>query len=232
MYFAILVIANIAFIIVLIVFTIIDFNDELGSQRDEIIPYAHSTFSALVSVLFFYFGLMIGQMIELASKESHQHQNVDYYLEEEGDSNQQESQINIIQANKNNKESPLINSNKSNETYLTTRKQQLYLITISNLITDCLEFLLGTFELFVFPKGFSFSVATVPINATGYSIFALQQLSMLSSGLFTFIAFYYVVRDSYETHHKRETVNLGMEEFNPNTQAKSNSNITDYLTNV
>lgn len=238
-YFPILVILNLAFIIVLVMLTIIDFNDHSGSQRDEVIPYSHSIFSALVSVLLLLFGLKIGKIIEIAAKESDQNKNVDYYLEKDGDFNQG-SQVNIIPDNNNNNNNinnvqgvPLLKQhNKSKETYLMTRKHQLYIIIISNVITDWFECILQSFELFVFPEEFSFSVATVPISITGYTIFVLQQISMLSSSLFNFIAFYFVVRDSYETQHKKKSIKLTVEVMNPDTQIKANANITDYLSNI
>lgn len=234
-YFPILVILNLAFIIVLVVFTIIDFHDHSGSRIDEVIPYSHSIFSALVSLLLLLFGLKIGKIIEIAAKESDQNKNVDYYLEEEEDFNQG-SQVNIFPNNNSNNNVqgvPLLKQhNKSKKTYLMTRKHQLYIITISNVITDWFECILQTSELFVFPEEFSFSVATVPISTTGYIIFVLQQISMLSSSLFNFIAFYYVVRDSYETKHKKKSIKLTVEEINPDTQIKANANITDYLSNI
>lgn len=268
-YFIILVSANVVFMLALLGLSIYEFffpSDWLDHY--EFIPYAHSVFSAIVSVLLFIFSLNIGKMIRMAELESDKHSNVDYYLEEdqdinnkeqirkEGDENDNFSQIipetidfridynQKLQSQTssdsqgkrheiNPHESEITQSYiKSNEIYLSKRKLQLYLISVTNLLSDCLEFIVLTLELFAFPEHFSFSLTTFPITYTGYTLFSFQSISLLGSSLMNFIAFYYVIRDSYEVQHKqltKESLIIGV--IDSDSEEKSNKNITDYLSN-
>lgn len=76
-YFIILVGVNIIFLLGLLALSIYEFfvpTDLLDHY--EYIPYTHSVFSAIVSMLLFIFSLNIGKMIRLATLESDRHSNL------------------------------------------------------------------------------------------------------------------------------------------------------------
>lgn len=110
---------------------------------------------------------------------------------------------------------------------------QLYIISVTSLLSDLIVFIAITLEIFVFSDHFNFSLTTYPITYIGYAIFSIQSICILGSSFMNFIAFYYVIRDSYEIQDNQMTTdNLIIGIIEKDFESKSNKNITDYLSNA
>lgn len=230
-YFIALVIINVICILVSLGFCIYSFQGNQGIH-DEYISYSHSGFSCLVSIFLFLFSFQIHKMIIKSLKYSSQGLIIppevkeDYLYNYKSNEDKRDNVNNKTQEENN--QSPIELNDK--EIYFKTRKKQLYIVALSNVMTDTLEFVFYSIKLFLMGEEyFTFSMKTFAKSKYGFAILVCEQLSLLFSSLFNYIAFYFIIREMYEEHiQPNKENNLLDSEIKKNTIENHNC-IADYL---
>ena len=135
------------------------------------------------------------------------------------------------------KENKLVNNDEEqkeylekNEIFLSTRKKQILCISLANLFTDFFEFVLSLLEAFVYkiPNGADISKLNI------YDL--LNEYSLWLSTFFNYVAFYFIVKNSFNINYVHITKNNEniiitkvLIENNKDEEEKVTNDIDEYL---
>jgi hypothetical protein len=173
-YFWILAIISILLVVASIITDLPDIFDNLKvlkEKADNIIDLLNDSIYFIISVILFIFSIMVRKILTLKSQENTQSNNTD----------------------ENNDNDSIINRN---EIYLSTRKIQIFIISIGNLVTDFIELIISIFKEAIFNKRDGGN------EEDDINIFDLLTLySLWTSTFLNFIAFYFVVRNSFHINY-------------------------------
>ena len=170
-YFWLLAVINIIFVIAIFLIEIIV--DKKNNILDGFFDFINDTVCMAISIILFIFSFMVRKIMIKKSNEINNQDQTD---------DDSENRISL-----------------RNEKYLSTRKIQILIISLSNLITDFFEFILSIFKELIYRNEIE--------ENTLYLIDVLILYSLWLSTFTNFIAFFFVVRDSFHieyTHIKRK----------------------------
>lgn len=206
-YFWILAIISFLLVVASIITDISDiFKDDsifkkIKENADYIIDLLNDFIFFIISVILFIFSIMVRKILTLKSQENTQSNNTD----------------------ENNDNDSIYNRN---EIYLSTRKIQIFIISIGNLVTDFIELIISIFKEAIFNKRDGGN------EEDDINIFDLLTLySLWTSTFLNFIAFYFVVRNSFHINYvhiskKKSSIIL---ETHLIEKEKNNNDIDNFL---
>jgi hypothetical protein len=179
-YFWILAIISFLLVVASIITDISDiFKDDsifkkIKENADYIIDLLNDFIFFIISVILFIFSIMVRKILTLKSQE-----NAKSISKDENDDNDDNDYI-----------------YNRNEIYLSTRKIQIFIISFGNLVTDFVELIISIFKEAVFRK------EDKDIKEDNINIFDILTLySLWTSTFLNYIAFYFVVRNSFHINY-------------------------------
>jgi hypothetical protein len=185
-YFWILAIISILLVVASIITDLPDIFDNLKvlkEKADNIIDLLNDSIYFIISVILFIFSILVIKILTLKSQENALSINKD-----ENDDNDDKDDNND---NYNN-----YDIYNRNEIYLSTRKIQIFIISFGNLVTDFVELIISIF------KEVAFRNEDRDIKEDNINIFDILTLySLWTSTFLNYIAFYFVVRNSFHINY-------------------------------
>ena len=149
----------------------------LKEKADNIIDLLNDSIYFIISVILFIFSIMVRKILTLKSQE-----NAKSISKDENDDNDDNDDNDYIY--------------NRNEIYLSTRKIQIFIISFGNLVTDFVELIISIFKEAVFRK------EDKDIKEDNINIFDILTLySLWTSTFLNYIAFYFVVRNSFHINY-------------------------------
>ena len=144
---------------------------EINRTLDNIIDILNDFVGMIISIILFIFSIMVRKLMTIKSNEINNKKK-----EDDGD--------NEIYSN--------------NEKYLSTRKLQILIIALGNLVTDCIELIISIFKEIIYNKEAIDSQEKNTLNIL--DVFTLY--SLWASTFLNFISFFFIVRDSFHINYK------------------------------
>jgi hypothetical protein len=182
-YFWILAIISILLVVASIITDLPDIFDNLKvikEKADNIIDLLNDSIYFIISVILFIFSIMVIKILTLKSQENALSINKDE--NDDNDDNDDKDDNDGIY--------------NRNEIYLSTRKIQIFIISFGNLVTDFVELIISIFKEAVFRK------EDKGIKEDNINIFDILTLySLWTSTFLNYIAFYFVVRNSFHINY-------------------------------
>ena len=195
-------------VVLVILSFIIDFISENGSTIDVLVDFINDIICFIISIILFIFSIKIYNIMSELIIEQYKENQL----------------IDIDEQDK--------NYFKKNEIFLLTRQKQILCISLGNLTTDLFEFALSLLE------GYIFTVSPED-NKNKLSIYGLlNEYSLWLSTFLNYIAFYFIVKDSFNISYVQVNKNKKNEkivitktyiEKNKDEEEKETSDINKFL---
>jgi hypothetical protein len=234
------------FIIAMIVFIIIEIINEpkFDSNRNSNIMLAHNSFCLISSSILFIFGFRIKRMISKSLKDSLITQDYSTLnsLQNEIDS---EKKINTNTYNDNNEQITtnedykdlMVQSigmtmpNSNGEIYFNVRIAQVNIVTFSFMLCDAYELVFCFGVKLLSGEHFKMNgYRIVPLTEEGSIFYFIDMLCIILPIFTNFIAFYYIIRKSYEFSESRRMSSCNFLDKDISRYAtKSTKDIEQYL---
>ena len=221
----------------------------VDNQGNSYLKLAHNIFCFLSSVILFSIGIRIKRMISKSLKDAFrnndnnsfdsfkkeiqvENQIIDNSKDENLDLNHTLSPTNEDYKNLMSQSINMIRPNTEGEIYFHVRFTQVNIVTFSFLLCDAYELVFCLATMFFMEDNFKrIGFRTIPLTDEGALYFFIHLICVILPIFTNFIAFYYVIRKSYDYADNRRLSSCNfseddIQEYTP----KSTKDIEQYLT--